>query len=83
MGQTREEQELTLRQTSHRLDHDRLNGHFRERVRILDGDFRDTIKTRGATLFLNKKVIAVAGERLPDPKTVREAVPLKPSERSW
>jgi hypothetical protein len=46
-------------------------------------DFRDTIKTRGVTLFMNKRVIAVAGERLPEPKIVREAFPLKPADRNW
>ena len=43
-------------------------------------DFRNTMRTRGVTLFMNKQMIAVAGERLPQPKTVVETFPLRGSE---
>ena len=43
-------------------------------------DFRNTMRTRGVTLFMNKKMIAVAGERLAQPKTVEETFPLRRSE---
>lgn len=45
-------------------------------VRTLD--VPATVKTRGITLFSVKKIIAVAGERLPAPREVRETFPLKP-----
>ena len=45
-------------------------------VRTLDPTA--TIRTKGITLFMTKKVIAVAGERLPEPKTVRETFTLRP-----
>jgi hypothetical protein len=35
-----------------------------------------TLKTQGVTLYTNKTVIAVAGERLPQPKVVVETFPL-------
>ncbi|MBZ5638686.1 MAG: hypothetical protein LAO51_08000 [Acidobacteriia bacterium] len=38
-----------------------------------------TIRTHGITLFMTKKVIAVAGERLPEPKEVKETFPLRPA----
>jgi hypothetical protein len=38
-----------------------------------------TIRTHGITLFMTKKVIAVAGERLPEPKEIRETFPLRPA----
>ncbi|HEX6849931.1 MAG TPA: hypothetical protein VF139_00880 [Candidatus Polarisedimenticolaceae bacterium] len=41
-------------------------------------DIPATIKTRGITLFFNKKVQAVAGQRLPAPRIVRETFPLRP-----
>ncbi len=41
-------------------------------------DLVSTIRTRGVTLFVNKKMIAVAGERLEQPKIVQETFPLKP-----
>jgi len=40
-------------------------------------DFPSTRRTKGVTLFLTKTVIAVAGERLPQPKRVQETFPLK------
>ena len=43
-------------------------------------DFSNTRRTKGVTLFMTKTVIAVAGERLPQPKTVQETFPLKPEQ---
>jgi hypothetical protein len=45
-------------------------------------DFVKTLRTRGVTLFIRKHVIAVAGERLPKPKTVEETFPLR-SRDTW
>jgi hypothetical protein len=42
-------------------------------------DFANTLRTRGITLFMTKTVIAVAGERLPKPRTVQETFPLRPA----
>jgi hypothetical protein len=49
---------------------------------VRDFDWSNTMRTRGATLFLKKKVIAVAGERLPEPRVVEETFDLrgKPSD---
>ncbi len=44
-------------------------------VRKLDA--AATIRTHGVTLFMTKKVIAIAGERLAEPKEVRETFPLR------
>jgi hypothetical protein len=41
-------------------------------------DIPATLKTHGITLFFNKKVQAVAGQRLPQPRIVRETFPLRP-----
>jgi hypothetical protein len=43
-------------------------------------DFANTMRTRGITLFMNKQMIAVAGERLAQPKIVQETFPLRPPE---
>jgi hypothetical protein len=43
-------------------------------------DFGNTMRTRGVTLFLEKQMIAVAGERLPEPKIVQETFPLRRSK---
>src|SRR5262245_51863570 len=40
-------------------------------------DFPKTLRTRGITLFVSKRVIAVAGERLPQPQVVQETFPLR------
>jgi hypothetical protein len=40
-------------------------------------DVANTLRTRGVTLFMTKTVIAVAGERLPQPKQVQETFSLK------
>lgn len=42
-------------------------------------DVPRTLRSRGVTLFLSKKVISVAGERLPEPKIVGETFPLRPA----
>jgi hypothetical protein len=49
---------------------------------VREFDWSNTMRTRGATLFLKKKVIAVAGERLPEPRVVEETFDLrgKPSD---
>ncbi len=46
--------------------------HYRREV-----DIPRTLKARGATLFLMKRVIAVAGERLEHPKEITETFPLR------
>ena len=46
-------------------------------VRRLDA--AATLRTRGVTLFFNKKVLAVAGERLPEPRDIVETFPLRTS----
>lgn len=40
-------------------------------------DLINTLRTRGVTLFFNKTMIAVAGERLAEPKVVEETFPLR------
>jgi hypothetical protein len=40
-------------------------------------DWGGTIRTRGLTLYMTKKVIAVAGQRLDAPKLVQETFPLR------
>jgi len=40
-------------------------------------DFPNTRRTKGLTLYMNKTMIAVAGERLPQPKQVQETFSLK------
>ena len=45
-------------------------------------DLANTLRTRGVTLFMTKTVIAVAGERLAQPKQVQETFPLKPGGAS-
>ncbi len=40
-------------------------------------DFANTMRTRGVTLFMSKTVIAVAGERLDQPRIVQETFPLR------
>lgn len=41
-------------------------------------NYGETLKTRGVTLYFDKKVYAVAGETLPQPQVVLESFPLKP-----
>lgn len=40
-------------------------------------DVVSTLRTRGVTLFFEKKVIAVAGERLAEPELIQETFPLR------
>jgi hypothetical protein len=40
-------------------------------------DLISTLRTRGVTLFFNKTMIAIAGERLVEPKVVEETFPLR------
>jgi len=40
-------------------------------------DLANTLRTRGVTLFFNKTMIAVAGERLAEPKVIEETFPLR------
>jgi len=42
-------------------------------------DYSNTLRTRGVTLFMNKKMIAVAGENLAQPRVVQETFPLRAS----
>ncbi len=44
---------------------------------IRELDLISTMRTRGVTLFFNKRMIAVAGERLSEPKVVEETFPLR------
>jgi hypothetical protein len=44
-------------------------------------DIVNTMRTRGVTLFFEKKMIAVAGERLAEPKVIQETFPLRDRER--
>ena len=46
-------------------------------------DLAETMRARGVTLFVNKTVYAVAGERLPEPRVLRETFALKPSDDRW
>ncbi|MDH3627458.1 MAG: hypothetical protein OEV00_09825 [Acidobacteriota bacterium] len=41
-------------------------------------DLANTMRTRGVTLFFDKRVTAIAGETLAQPKTVQETFPLRP-----
>ena len=43
-------------------------------------DLANTRRTKGITLFMTKTMIAVAGERLPQPKQIQETFPLRPEE---
>ena len=43
-------------------------------------DLVRTMRTKGVTLFFDKRMIAVAGEKLAEPKTVQETFPLRPRE---
>lgn len=46
-------------------------------------DWVKTMRTRGVTLFVKKEMIAVAGERLDQPKIVEETFPLRPAPDHW
>ena len=40
-------------------------------------DIASTLRTRGVTLFMDKRMIAVAGERLAAPRTIQDTFPLR------
>ena len=44
---------------------------------VRERDLISTLRTRGVTLFFNKTMIAVAGQRLAEPKVVEETFPLR------
>jgi hypothetical protein len=44
---------------------------------VREFDWPNTLRTRGLTLYVDKKVIAVAGERLDEPRIVQETFPLQ------
>ena len=44
---------------------------------IRELDLVSTLRTRGVTLFFNKTMISVAGQRLAEPKVVEETFPLR------
>jgi len=46
-------------------------------------DLANTMRAKGVTLFMDKKVIAVAGDRLAVPKVVKETFPLRPARDPW
>lgn len=46
-------------------------------------DWAGTMRTKGVTLHIDKKVFAVAGERLAEPRMVRESFPLKEPTRPY
>ena len=50
---------------------------------VREFDWGNTLRTRGATLFFKKKVIAVAGERLPEPRIVEETFELRGDPGNW
>jgi hypothetical protein len=50
---------------------------------VREFDWGNTLRTRGATLFFKKKVISVAGERLPEPRTVEETFELRGEPKNW
>ena len=50
---------------------------------VREFDWGNTMRTRGATLFLKKRVIAVAGERLPEPRVVEETFDLRGEPSDW
>lgn len=43
-------------------------------------DITATLRSRGTTLFINKQVLAIAGQTLPEPRVVQESFPLRPSQ---
>jgi hypothetical protein len=50
---------------------------------VRDFDWGNTMRTRGASLFLKKRVIAVAGEQLPEPRIVEETFDLRGKPANW
>jgi len=50
---------------------------------VREFDFVNTMRTRGVTLFVNKRMIAVAGQRLSEPRVIEETYPLRPPPDHW
>lgn len=50
---------------------------------VREFDWASTLKTRGATLFVRKKVLAVAGARLGEPRVIEETFPLRGAPEHW
>jgi len=50
---------------------------------VREFDWGNTLRTRGATLFVKKNVIAVAGEMLPEPRVVEETYDLRGEPDNW
>ena len=50
---------------------------------VREFDWASTLRTNGATLFLRRKVLAVAGERLPEPRLINETFPLRGKPENW
>ncbi len=46
-------------------------------------DWGNTLRTNGVTLFVKKRMIAVAGERLPEPQIVEETFKLRGRPEGW
>jgi hypothetical protein len=47
---------------------------------VREFDWAKTMRTHGVTLFVTKRMLAIAGEKLPAPQTVEETFPLRPAE---
>lgn len=47
---------------------------------VREFDWSRTMGTRGVTLFVSKRVFAIAGETLEAPRTIEETFPLRPAE---
>jgi hypothetical protein len=50
---------------------------------VREFDWISTLRTKGATLFVNKRMIAVAGERLAEPQVVVETFELRGKPEHW
>lgn len=50
---------------------------------VREFDWGETLRTHGATLFVRKRVVAVAGQRLPEPQVVQETFPLRGRPEHW
>jgi len=50
---------------------------------VREFDWGNTLRTNGVTLFVKKRMIAVAGERLPEPQIVDETFTLRGRPEHW
>jgi len=50
---------------------------------VREFDWAGTLRTNGATLFVRRKVLAVAGERLAEPRLINETFPLRGKPEHW